>query len=261
MIHIVNYVYSVIDCPQQKSFGSSGLKGEEVLTVPCEDISAVVSRIQTNILLGSIIEPNEANWLKHDEVVRGLMNEHTVIPVKFGSLLKSDRDLKMMLRRLLPECRAELKRLKDKIEVGVKILADQGDIMREASREPGAVDKFRFDILRARSMMVKGRRVLLGESVRRHLDSSRHDANREGSLEKIYYAKKLYDMLAEPMAEGTANQLLSPDMVLNASFLLDRNRIETFQTKLSELKQFYSRFEFLISGPWAPYNFTRVKYY
>lgn len=262
MAQILNYVYSVIDCSEQKSFGYTGLKGEQVFTVPCEDISAVVSIMQKDLFPSSmIVEPTEANWLKHDEMVRYLMAEHTVIPVKFGSMLRTDRDLRMMLRRLLPECRAELSRLKDKVEMGVKILAAEEELRREASRERRDVDKFKADLLRARNLMLRGRRISLGEAVEKQLDSLRRNARLEAPSEKVYYAKKLYDTFVKLAVEARANPLLASDMILNASFLLDKDSLNTLETKLSELKRFYSGFQFLLSGPWAPYNFTRIKYY
>lgn len=262
MVQILNYVYSVIDCSRQKSFGYIGLKGEQVFTVPYEDISAVVSMMQTGFLPGSVIvEPTETNWLKHDEVVRNLMAEHTTIPVKFSSMLRTDRDLRMMLRRILPECRAELNRLRDKVEMGVKILAAEEALRREASKERGDIDRFRTDLLHARNLMLRGRRISIGEAVEKQLDSLRRDARLEASSEKVYYAKKLYDTFVKLAVEARANPLLASDMILNASFLLNKDSLKVLETKLSELKRLYSGFQFLPSGPWAPYNFTRIKYY
>ncbi len=262
MTYIVNYVYSVINCPEEKSFGCTGLKGEEVLTIPVEDISAVVSRIQTNLLLGStIIEPVEANWLKHDEVVRSLMPEYTVLPVKFGSVLKLDRDLNMMIRRILPECREEVKRFKDKVEVGVKILAGDEAIRREASKEHKTLDRFRNDLLHVRSLMLKGKKTSLGKAVEIQLDALKHSPDQTVSLAKVYYTEKFYSALLETAVEAKANSLLAPDMILNSSLLLRKNDVENLQTKVNDLKQTYPEFEFLPSGPWAPYNFTRIKYY
>jgi hypothetical protein len=218
--------------------------------------------MQTGLLpAGMVIEPIDANWLKHDEVVRNLMAEHTVIPVKFGSVLRTDRDLRMMLGRVIPECRAELSRLKDKIEMGVKILAPEEDLRRQASTERSDVDRFRADLLRARNLMLGGRRISLGQAVERQLDSLRLDARLEASSQKVYYSKKLYDAFVELAVEARANPLLASDMILNASFLLHRNSLESFETQLTEVKRLHSGFQFLLSGPWAPYNFTRIKYY
>lgn len=189
------------------------------------------------------------------------MTEHTVLPVKFGSCLRSDRDLKMMLRRLLPECRAELKRFKDKGEVGVKILSTSENLRAQASKEKGSIDQFRKALLRARDLMIRGRRVPLGEAVERHLDSLGYSADHELVAVKSFYANRLYAVLSKSVEEARANPLLAGEMILNGAFLIGNGSIEAFQLKLKELKLSSPGFEFLSSGPWAPYNFTRIKYY
>lgn len=261
MIYIVNYVYCVIDCLEQKSFGAIGLRGEEVFTIPCEDVSAVVSRIHPDPLLGNFVAPTEANWLKHDEVVRSLVSLHTVIPVKFGSVLKSDRDLKMMLRRLLPECRTELKYFKDKVEVGVKILSRDENLTLQASKEKSGIDQFRKALLRTRNLMIRGRRMSVREAVERHLDSLHSGGDPELVAARSFYADRFHAVLSESAKEARANPLLMPEVILNGSFLIDRSRTEAFMHKVYELRLAYPSFEFLSSGPWAPYNFTRIKYY
>ena len=84
------YVYCVIRSEQPLSFGPLGLGPEpaEVHTIHFRDIAAVVSN--TPIV---VQDPTRENVLAHQRVNETVMQKHTVIPMSFGTVFKTDDDI------------------------------------------------------------------------------------------------------------------------------------------------------------------------
>jgi len=258
MVHMLNYMYAVINCSEYKRFGPIGIKGEEVFTVPYEDVSAAVSKIKVVFKPDfTVVEPTEGNWCRHDEVVMRLMREYTVVPVKFGSILKFDRDLEEMLQRCLLELRAELKLFKGRFEVDVKVLAEDEDVKHMASKESRCIDVFKRGLIQAE---VLKKYTLLGEAVERQLSMLRYGKDPELSTMKAYYADRVYNTLSRLAVRARADSPSSDDIVLNAHFLIEKSSLGAFQLKMSELKERYRSFRFLLSGPQPPYSFTKISW-
>lgn len=266
MEQTLTYVYAIIDYAEKRSFGRIGLSGNEVYTVPYRDISAVVSDVPIDNNSGSNpVEPTEENWLKHEQVIRYIMRKYTVLPIKFCSLLKNTHDLKQMLRRLYAECKAELKKFEDKVELGVKISLNEKNLKREVEEKRQEISRLRKDLLRERGLMMKRKVESLCEAVKRQLENIEEGQaiDPEECVLKIHYARELYEALRESAVESRANKLLSRDMILNGSFLVLKGKVEELKRNLDEIQRRHERrgFEILYSGPWAPYNFTKIQYY
>jgi len=59
-------------------------------------------------------------------------------------------------------------------------------------------------------------------------------------------------------AESKKLKLFSERLALNASFLVDRGKIEEFSRAVGELKDKYESLKVQYSGPWPPYNFVDI---
>lgn len=51
----------------------------------------------------------------------------------------------------------------------------------------------------------------------------------------------------------------SDKLILNASFLVNKEKIDTFSEEVKQLQKKYPMLKLLYSGPWAPYNFVYIK--
>src|SRR3954470_19889001 len=82
------YVYCIIRSDRQRDFGSIGIGGgQKVLTGAVKDLAAVGS--DTPIV---IYDPTRENVLAHECVNETVMREHTVIPMSFGTVFRSEDD-------------------------------------------------------------------------------------------------------------------------------------------------------------------------
>jgi hypothetical protein len=199
------YFYCVIPYNKEKSFGSIGMNNEEVYTIPYRDIAAVVSDSPM-----MDYEINEDNIRRHESVLRRVMENHTVIPVEFGTTIKNARILKRLLEKAYDPTRECLRLVDKRVELGVKAVLnnDTMSIDREKRKE------YASDIL--------------------------------GSLSPI--AKQA--VMGDPFSDK---------LILNASFLVNKENIDAFSEEVKQLQEKYPMLKLLYSGPWAPYNFVYIK--
>lgn len=111
------YFYAVIPSSEEKSFWNIGTNDKEVYTLPYRDIAAVV--MDTSI---TEYELTEENVKRHEAVLRRMMEEYTVIPVEFGTIISNERILKRLLRKAYNPMKECLKFVDNMVELGVKAI-------------------------------------------------------------------------------------------------------------------------------------------
>jgi len=83
----------------------------------------------------------------------------------------------------------------------------------------------------------------------------------EASVGKAYECgTKVYEALRRHADEVRLMKRIGENMILNASFLMPKNRIQEFKTELEKLEREYmdKGLKFQFSGPWPPYNFVQI---
>src|SRR5947209_13580176 len=91
------YVYGVIESRTPVTFGKSSIGGvsEDVYTVHYGDIAAVVSRTPV-----FIFDPTRDNALAHEHVIESVMKNYTIIPMSFGTVFRTDDDIREVLKSI-----------------------------------------------------------------------------------------------------------------------------------------------------------------
>ncbi|MCP8313678.1 MAG: GvpL/GvpF family gas vesicle protein [archaeon] len=241
------YVYCIIECGERISFGKIGIgnRDDEVYTIPYKDISAVVSN--TPLLE---YEPNEENALAHMNVIQRVMQDYTVLPLKFCTIFKGEENLKKSLTTLYHEFKAEFERLRDKIEVGVKILWQPKRAIDEVRRTSEKVKGIE------REMKSKPQRI--GQILKAKLDVAiKDELNRKADE----YSEAIFEELKKHAIDSRKSRMVGY-MILNGAFLLHKSNVDDFKIALERIKSRYEPkgLEFIFSGPWPPYNFVKIRY-
>jgi len=88
------YVYCIIRLDRSREFGEIGIGGgARVFTINHNDLAAVVS--DTPIV---IYDPTRENVLAHEFVNETVMREFTLIPMSFGTVFRSEKDVSALLK-------------------------------------------------------------------------------------------------------------------------------------------------------------------
>jgi hypothetical protein len=210
----------------------TGLEGAPLLSIARGDISSIVSPITTGE-----VPLTEANLLSHEAVVEVLMEDRTVPPVRFGTVLLDEEEVRAVLVAHYSSFVASLERVRGHVEVDVRVLWDGASLSppRRGPEEGWATDSGRAYML---ARLEEERRI---HTVRKMAEA---------------LATELHVPLSRLAKESTRKVLVSPGMLLAAAYLVPREQVGIFRQAVEGLISTYPRFRFLCTGPWPPYSFA-----
>lgn len=240
------YVYGVIETPAFGSFGRSSIGSfhEDVFAVHYGDIAAVVSRTPV-----FIFDPTRDNALAHEHVVETVMKNHTVVPMAFGTVFRTEDDIKEVLKSIYSSLKDVLRQMTGKQEFGLKVTWDRDRIIEELKREHEEIRRFHQELTRKHLQSTYFARMQLGRMIDKALTELA--AN---------YVRDIYDGLRTVCVASKDNKPIGEKMILNASFLIEKDRESEFDTAVTRVSQkFGDRLNFRYTGPWPAYNFVNIR--
>jgi hypothetical protein len=239
------YVYCIIRSDRAREFGSIGIGGgQRVYTVGFNNLAAVVS--DTPIV---IYDPTRENVLAHEFVNETVMREHTVIPMSFGTVFRSEDDVGELLRSTHQAFSDVLDKMKDKIEFGLKIVWERDKVIANIERDNDEIRRLKDEISRHTASSTYFARMQLGRLIESALEET-----------STRYVADIHDSLKQVAVASRSNKPIGDLMILNAAFLVDRSQETSFDEKVKEISRKYEELlRFKYSGPWPPYNFVNIK--
>lgn len=190
----------------------------------------------------------------HEDVVDALMRQTTVVPFKFGTLLKDEAAASQMLLNEEERFKQLLARFANKAEWGLKVYANTGALTRHiASTEPGIAD-----LQRQRETLAPGAAYLLGKKLEQAIKDA--VAARLASITESIFQQASVNAFEAKLSKTLPQKLTGKqqEMVLNAAYLVEKTSAARFCQQGKRLQERYTSIglELELSGPWPPYNFT-----
>jgi Gas vesicle synthesis protein GvpL/GvpF len=238
------YVYCIIEASEALRFGPLGIGADpaEVHTVNFRDIAAVVS--DTPI---EVHDPTRENVLAHERVNETVMRKHTVIPMSFGTVFKTREDIVELLRSAYDAFHDVLDKMQDKLEFGLKVLWDRDVMVKEIENQDEDVRRLKQEIS-AQKGSTYFARMQYGRLV---------DAALQAHSEK--YVSEIFEALRDVAVASRANKPIGDKMIMNAAFLVSRDKEQAFDQRVKEIGARFDKLTFKYTGPWPPYNFVNIR--
>jgi gas vesicle protein GvpL/GvpF len=238
------YVYCVIKTERPMNFGTLGIGAEpaEVHTVRYRDIAAVVSSTPMVAL-----DPTRDNVLAHQRVNETVMHDHTVIPMSFGTVFKTDDDIIELLRSAYDAFTDVLNKMRDKLEFGLKVLWDRDLIINEIESEDEDIHRLKGEI-----SSQKGSTYFARMQYGRLIDAALQSRSER-------YVSEIFEALRNVSVASRSNKPIGDRMIMNAAFLVARNAEPAFDARVRDIGQRYDKLTFKFTGPWPPYNFVNIR--
>jgi hypothetical protein len=73
------------------------------------------------------------------------------------------------------------------------------------------------------------------------------------------YVAEIFDKLRDVSVASRSNKPIGDKMILNAAFLVSREREGAFDQRVKEIGARYDKLTFKYTGPWPPYNFVNIR--
>src|SRR2546427_4124790 len=240
------YVYGIVETKEHLNFGKIGIGGfgEQVYTVHHGDIAAVVSKTPV-----AIFDPTRENALAHEHVIETVMKNHTIIPMSFGTVFRTDDDIREVLKSIYSSLKDVLHQMSGKLEFGLKVNWDRDRIIEDIQQDEEEIRKFHQEIIRKHLQSTYLARMQLGRMIDKTL-----------AERSIGYVREIYEALRGVCVASRDNQPIGDKMIMNAAFLVERQREAEFDNAVNKIARKYGqRLKFKYTGPWPPYNFVNIR--
>lgn len=244
------YLYCVIRAREPRVFPGAtpvGSTAGPVYSIPHGGLALVVS--DTSV---QQYEHTRATLLAHERVQERVMQEYTILPVRFGTVADGEH-ASAQIRHLLEKRREEFERLLEemegKAEFGIKgMWKDERAVIEKVVAQHEPIRRLRHRLMGKSAEATHFERIRLGEMIKEALDRKRASI-----------AARIMAPLRSLAPRSVENALLGERMVVNAAFLVERAREQEFDETVSRLA---SEFEDLVTlryiGPAPPYNFVNI---
>jgi len=215
-----------------------------VYTVHHGDIAGIVSKSPV-----FIFDPTRENALAHEHVIETVMKGQTIIPMSFGTVFRTDDDIREVLKSIYPSLKDVLKQMANKLEFGLKVTWDRDQIIEELKRQHEDIHRFHQEITRKHLQSTYFARMQLGRMIDKALV--------ERAAE---YVREIYEALRPVCVASRDNKPIGDKMIMNAAFLIHRDKESDFDDAVNKIAQrFGDRLNFKYTGPWPPYNFVNIR--
>lgn len=253
------YIYGIrVHC--SSSVKTKGVEQKDVYTVFYKDIEAVISDVELGDFEPELVKEKlkDLKWAEpqvrsHAAVLDECMQTSLVIPWKFATVFKSPAGLQEFLKENSQKLRDTLTKFSDRQEWGVKIYNNTRIFRQWIRKTDDEIKKLEWEIL----SKSKGAAFFFKKRLENILNSK--------TEEKIKQATwKIFETLGQQAEEKVENRLLDrhltgkgADMVLNAAFLVKKDRIDDFVQAFKKLNGEFNNLTCDLTGPWPPYNFVK----
>src|SRR5437868_1427879 len=219
------YVYCIIETDEPRSFGPMGIggRGDDVYTIHHKGLAAVVSN--TPLM---VYDPTRENVFAHEQVNETVMREFTVLPMAFGVLFRTEDDIMELMRGTYDALRDVLAKMAGKVEFGLKVNWDRERVIAELEEESEEIRNLKEQITSRGAGSTYFARMQLGRLIESAM-SEKSDA----------YVREVYGHLRDTAVASRANKPIGDKMIMNAAFLIEREREQEFDANVQEMAAKY----------------------
>ena len=248
------YIYCIIASNEDRSFGPLGIggRGDELHTICFNDIAVVVS--DSPVISYSI---SRDNVLPYERAIEEIMKEHTVLPVRFNTIVEDEDMGKKVLEREYDKFVDLLKKMEGKKELSLKAIFSAKGGPASGGKEDiynYILEKYE-DIRRLKEALSSEPpaktyylRVEIGRKVEAALQK-----------EKDICKEEILNTLSPLAQDAKLNAPYGELMIISAAFLVEKRREAEFDQNVQALGDKYGdKIKFKYVGTLPPFNFVNL---
>ncbi len=255
------YVYGVVGASVETATAPRGIDGGAVSLIPSGDVAALSTSVSAADYAPDKVEALTADveWVStrataHDRVLTWASDAGPVIPFPMWTLFSDAKGVSSMLSQRMSELQRTFGRIRDGREFIVRVYVQSAVLKGHLADHSPELTSLEGQAARA----TPGQKYLL----ERKIENLRRDAGRDTTAK---VANEIYEALTSAAMETVREQPVNSGApreqgraILNASFLVEPDRVVEFQRQLTTMVNKYepSGFKFDFTGPWPPYHFV-----
>lgn len=218
-----------------------GLSGSALYFLSYKSVSVAVSDYSSATKM-----MNKEMAIRFAGIIEEMAQKVTLLPVRFGTIVKSDEVIREMIACNYANFVTNLKHVENKQEFGLKVIWDyekgvQKIREKEESLNVKADDYFSKNTIHTDYLFEKIKRHRLDDTLLNHV---------EHLIEEIMH----YFSGLNP--DCKFKKMVTKEIILDAVFLIEKGEHVRIISAIEALKLKHDDLRFLLTGPWAPYSFA-----
>lgn len=221
------------------------IAGKDLYAVSFNEITAVVSDINK-----VDITADKSSAIEYAGVIEMLAQHFTLLPMRFGSLMESTGAILKMLEKNYPDVQQNLQQVEDMLEFGLKVFCDS--------------EKLRADLMEKSEIGTKTTVLSTPEVKNSVYRDWVNKKLKEHRLEELLltHVDSVVAAITEHLSRMNAvckfKKMLTETIIIDALFLLKKDMKTELMQAVGNLQKQYPGLNFVMTGPWPPYNFVEI---
>ena len=239
------YVYGVRAADTKRLGSAKGIGDADLHEVTHDGLAALVSELPGDRELRF----GRDELAAHARVLEQAIELVTILPMRFGVVMENADDVRTrLLEAHQDELVQQLQEFDGKVELRVRAIYDEAQLMREIVRADEQIQRLRESVRTLPDDATYFDRIQLGDLIVEAIDRKR-GVDADDILRPL-----------EPLArELRVGEPTHERMVVNASFLVDRSRIADFDQAVDKVGQAQAnRMRLKYTGPLPPHSFAEL---
>jgi hypothetical protein len=245
------HLYGVIGTPENLNFGPirAGNQEGEVYSVTYKELSAIVSNtpfidyktMTKDLLLQSLLD--------HQKVIERVMDSHATVPFKFGSLARTEKEVKKILAQGYSLFKSLFPWVGERAEFELVATWDREKVFKALYEEESEIRSLQEMIERKSERDALLEKIKLGKLVCQYLKERRSR-----------FKETILSQLKGCPESQCDHDVMDDLMILNMAFLLRKEMESEFDRKVQYLDQtFLGEVCFKLVGPLPLYSFRCIE--
>ncbi len=241
MVDYAVYVYGVSPKTGRELPSVHGVEDGELHGVEHDGLLALTSRLRRARLAASDLR---AHW----RVLEQAFEQTTVLPVRFGTVMESEDDVReRLLEPNAERLSALLEQMSGLMQLNVKGRYDEDALLRQIVQQNPAIAKLRAGVAQRSAEAAPAEQFRLGQMVEGEVALHR-DRDTAEALEAL-----------EPSALAVRAEEVSHPSAFDLAFLVERSGEARFNEVVHHLRErFAPRIELRYVGPLPPFSFAQA---
>ena len=237
------YLYGITVAQGPLPVEVPGIENAEVEQIIEGALAAIVTRVTSQK-----IRPQRLNLAAHFHVLRDLTDQRPILPVAFGTITGSEKQLREVLRANHDALLEQLQRLRAKVEMGLSVYWETPNIFEFFVATHRELEEMRDRLFRPGRIPTFAEKLEMGRRFESLLQQSRERHTRQ-----VIQALSPYSAEIRTIDPGEEK------MIMKLACLVEKNRRQQWEEGIQVVaRHFDHHYRFKYSGPWPPYNFADV---
>lgn len=241
------FVYGLVRAAEDRALGLPGVEhdGErgEARVIAVGDVGAVVSDGPPR---GASVMPTRKNLEAHNAVIKSFRG--LIIPMSFGQVAKGAAELQRVLKKQRRAILEELGRLDGKVEMGLRVRWDVGNIFEYFVGEDHELADARDRVFGRSGTPTQAEKLELGRLFEERL-----------AAERTRLTERLVELLRPTAADVKVNAPKGEKTVTDLVLLVPDEAVPQFERRVHQVAEtFPGQYVFDYNGPWAPFSFVNL---